>query len=87
MRFETETIAAIATAMSNSGIGIIRISGDEAISIADKMFKSIKEGKRLTDVKTHTVHFGHIIEGNNFVDEVLVTVMKAPKTYTREDIV
>lgn len=87
MRFETETIAAIATAMSNSGIGIIRISGDEAISIADKMFKSIKEGKRLTDVKTHTVHFGHIIEGNNVVDEVLVTVMKAPNTYTREDIV
>ncbi len=87
MRFETETIAAIATAMSNSGIGIIRISGDEAIVIADKMFKSIKEGKKLSNVKTHTVHFGHIVDGDNVVDEVLVTVMKGPNTYTREDVV
>lgn len=87
MRFETETIAAIATAMSNSGIGIIRISGDEAVAIADKMFKSVKEGKSLADVKSHTVHFGHIVDNENVVDEVLVTVMKAPNTYTREDVV
>lgn len=87
MRFETETIAAIATAMSNSGIGIIRISGDEAIEIADKMFKSIKEGKSLKNVKSHTVHFGHIVDGDNVIDEVLVTVMKAPNTYTRENVV
>ena len=87
MRFETETIAAIATAMSNSGIGIIRISGDEAIDIADKMFKSIKEGKSLKNVKSHTVHFGHITDGDNVIDEVLVTVMKAPNTYTRENVV
>ena len=87
MRFETETIAAIATARSNSGIGIIRISGDEAIEIADKMFKSIKEGKSLKNVKSHTVHFGHIVDGDNVIDEVLVTVMKAPNTYTREDVV
>lgn len=87
MRFETETIAAIATAMSNSGIGIIRISGDEAIDIADKMFKSIKEGKKLACVKSHTVHFGHIIDGENVIDEVLVTVMRGPNTYTREDVV
>ena len=87
MRFETETIAAIATAMSNSGIGIIRISGDEAIVIADKLFKSIKDGKRLTEVKSHTVHFGHIVDGDCIIDEVLVTVMKGPNTYTREDVV
>lgn len=87
MRFETETIAAIATAMSNSGIGIIRISGNEAVAIADKMFKSVKEGKSLADVKSHTVHFGHIVDGKNIVDEVLVTVMRAPNTYTREDVV
>lgn len=87
MRYETETIAAIATAMSNSGIGIIRISGDEAIQIADKIFKSVKEEKRLVNVKSHTVHFGHIHDGENILDEVLVTVMKAPNTYTREDIV
>lgn len=87
MRFETETIAAIATAMSNSGIGIIRISGDDAINIADKIFRSIKLGKRLMDVKSHTVHFGHIIDGDNVIDEVLVTVMKGPNTYTREDVV
>ena len=62
MRFETETIAAIATAMSNSGIGIIRISGEEAISVTDKIFVSVKNGKKLTDVKSHTIHFGHIVD-------------------------
>lgn len=87
MRFKTETIAAVATAMSNSGIGIIRISGNEAIQIADKIFKSVKPDKRLLNVKSHTVHFGHIIDGDNIIDQVLVTVMKAPNTYTREDVV
>ena len=87
MRFDTETIAAVATAMSNSGIGIIRISGDDSIKIADMIFKSVKKDKKLVNVKSHTVHFGHIVEGNNVIDEVLVTVMKAPNTYTREDVV
>ena len=87
MRFETETIAAIATAMSNSGIGIIRISGEEAISVTDKIFVSVKNGKKLTDVKSHTIHFGHIVDEGRTIDEVLVSVMKAPNTYTREDIV
>lgn len=87
MRFDTETIAAVATAMSNSGIGIIRISGEDAISIADKIFKSAKKEKSLLNVKSHTVHFGHIYDGKNVLDEVLVTVMKAPNTYTREDVV
>ena len=87
MRFETETIAAIATAMSNSGIGIIRVSGDEAISITDKIFVSVKDGKKLENVKTHTLHFGHIFYEGKVIDEVLVSVMRAPNTYTREDIV
>ena len=82
MRFETETIAAVATAMSNSGIGIIRISGDEAITIADKIFKSVKENKKLSEVKSHTIHFGHIVDGDNVLDEVLVSVMRGPNTYT-----
>ena len=87
MRFETETIAAVATAMSNSGIGIIRISGDEAITIADKIFKSVKENKKLSEVKSHTIHFGHIVDGDNVLDEVLVSVMRGPNTYTCEDVV
>lgn len=87
MRFDTETIAAVATAMSNSGIGIIRISGDEAVEIADRIFRSVKKDKKLSDVKSHTVHFGYIVDGDNVVDEVLVTVMRAPNTYTREDVV
>ncbi|MEE0686052.1 MAG: tRNA uridine-5-carboxymethylaminomethyl(34) synthesis GTPase MnmE [Lachnospiraceae bacterium] len=87
MRFETETIAAIATAMSNSGIGIIRISGDEAIDIADKIFRSVKTGKKLKEVKSHTIHFGHIVDGDNVLDEVLVSVMRGPNTYTCEDVV
>jgi len=60
-----DTIAAIATPPGEGGIGIIRISGDESISIADKIFKSIKDGKKLANVKSHTVHFGHIIDGEN----------------------
>ncbi len=87
MRFETETIAAIATAMSNSGIGIIRISGDDAINVADKIFVSAKSNKKLIDAKSHTIHFGHIVDDGRTIDEVLVSVMKAPNTYTREDVV
>lgn len=87
MRFETETIAAIATAMSNSGIGIIRVSGDEAISATDKIFVSVKDGKKLANVKSHTLHFGHIVDNGRTIDEVLVSVMRAPNTYTREDVV
>ena len=58
MRFETETIAAIATAMSNSGIGIIRISGDEAIDIADKIFRSVKTGKKLKEAEEESIERG-----------------------------
>lgn len=83
----TDTIAAIATAMSDSGIGIIRISGDEAIEIADRIYRSKSGKKRLTEVESHTIHYGFIYKGNELVDEVMVAVMKAPNTYTKEDTV
>ena len=82
-----ETIAAIATGMSNSGIGIIRMSGPEAISIADSIFVSARKNFRLSDAATHTVHYGNIVYEDNIIDEVLVIIMKAPNSYTREDVV
>lgn len=84
--FIIDTIAAIATAMSNSGIGIIRVSGSDAISIADRMFVAANK-KKLVDSKSHTVHYGHIVFDGKIIDEVLVTVMKGPHSYTREDVV
>ncbi|NBH71479.1 tRNA uridine-5-carboxymethylaminomethyl(34) synthesis GTPase MnmE [Clostridiaceae bacterium] len=83
----SDTIAAIATAVSNSGIGIIRISGSKAIVVADRIFESIKEGKKLQDVPTHTIHYGMVKDGNQILDEVLVTVMRGPHSYTGEDTV
>ena len=85
--FMEDTIAAISTStMSSGGISIVRMSGCDAISIADKVFKS-KKGIKLADVKTHTIHYGNIYNKDELVDEVLVAVMKAPSTYTREDVV
>lgn len=84
---EMATIAAIATAVSDSGIGIIRISGDEAIEIADKVYQSKSGKKRLSDVESHTIHYGFIYDKDELVDEVMVAVMKAPNTYTKEDTV
>ena len=86
MIHQTETIAAIATAMNNSGIGIIRISGEDAFSIIHKIFKPAKE-KDIQQVSSHTVHYGYIMDGDRSVDEVLVLIMKGPHTYTREDTV
>ncbi|MGB9822270.1 tRNA uridine-5-carboxymethylaminomethyl(34) synthesis GTPase MnmE [Thermodesulfovibrio sp.] len=85
---EFDTIAAISTPLGEGGIGIIRISGKEAISIANRIFQSSK-GVNLLVVKTHTIHYGFIIdpETGQKIDEVLVTVMRAPNTYTREDVV
>lgn len=82
----TDTIAAIATAMSSSGIGIIRISGDESVEIVDRIF-SMKNEKKLSDMPTHTIHYGHIIDGDEVIDEVMVVLMRAPKSYTKEDTV
>jgi len=82
-----DTIVAISTPVSGEGgIGIVRLSGPDSISIADKIFFS-KDGKKPSEYSTHTVHYGWIKEEDKIVDEVLLTVMKAPKTYTREDIV
>ncbi len=81
---KTDTIAAIATALSPSGIGIVRISGEDAISIADKIYKGKKS---LMECDTHTVNYGHIMDHGQIVDQVLVMVMRAPRTYTGEDTV
>lgn len=81
-----DTIAAIATGMTNSGIGIIRVSGEEAFSIIDKIYRS-KGNKILSKEKSHTIHYGYIYDGEDMVDEVLVSVMRAPRTYTGEDTV
>lgn len=83
----TDTIAAISSAAGNSGIGIIRVSGDEAIEIVDKIFQSNKKDKRLFDVKSHTVHYGYIVDGDKTLDQVLVIVLKNPHSYTGEDTV
>ena len=82
----TDTIAAIATAMTSSGIGIIRISGEDAVSITDQIFRR-KGGKKLADLETHTIHYGHICDGDEVIDEVMVLLMRGPKSYTREDTV
>lgn len=84
---KTDTIAAIATAVSDSGIGIIRISGEEAILIADKIYRSKSGKKKLSDVTTHTLHYGYIYDKDELIDEVMVAVMRAPHTYTTEDTV
>ncbi len=78
-----ETIAAIATPLGVGAISIIRVSGSNAIDIVNKIFK----GKDLTTVPSHTIHYGHIVNKDQMIDEVLLSVMRAPKTYTREDIV
>ena len=82
-KLQNDTIAAIATALSNSAISIIKVSGDEAIEIVNSIFK----GKDLSKVKSHTIHYGYIIDNEQVIDEVLVSVFKAPKTFTTEDVV
>lgn len=83
---KTDTIAAVATAMAGSGIGIIRISGDEAITVADSVFQ-MKSGKKLSEMPTHTVHYGYVHDGEEVIDEVMAVLMRGPKSYTREDTV
>lgn len=78
------TIAAISTGMSDSGIGIVRISGDDAFQIIDRIYKG-KE--KLSEVQSHTIHYGFIQDGIETIDEVLVSIMRAPKTFTGEDTV
>ena len=78
-----DTIAAISTSLGVGAISIIRVSGNESIDIVNKLFK----GKDLTKVESHTIHYGHIVDKEEIIDEVLVSVMKSPKTFTTEDIV
>ena len=80
------TIAAISTAMSNSGIGIVRMSGSDSFGIADKIYKG-KRDKKLSDQKSHTIHYGYIMDCEDTVDEVLVMLMRGPHSYTGEDTV
>ena len=81
------TIAAISTAVSASGIGIIRISGPEAMDIISRIYRSKGGKKKIKEVPTHTIHYGYIYDEEEVVDEVLVMVMRAPKTFTGEDTV
>ena len=83
---ERTTIAAISTAMSSSGIGIVRMSGEDAFAIADSVYQGKKE-KRLKDQKSHTIHYGYIKDGEETIDEVLVMLMRGPHSYTGEDTV
>lgn len=84
---KTDTIAAIATGMSNSGIGIVRISGLEAVETAEKVYRSKNGNKRLAEQKTHTVHYGYIYDGDEMIDEVMVLIMRGPNSFTAEDTV
>ncbi len=84
---EFDTIAAAATAMSSSGIGIIRISGDEAYSVMQKIFRPHNPEKKMNEQPAYTVHYGTIADGEEILDEVLVMLMKAPHSYTAEDTV
>ena len=84
----TDTIAAIATGMSNSGIGIVRISGNEAFSVIDRLYRNkLGEKVKISDFASHTVHYGMIYDGDELVDEALVLIMKGPHSYTAEDTV
>lgn len=82
----TETISAISTATGEAGIGIVRISGEKSVEIANSMFKSISK-KSLTDSENRKLLYGHIYDGDKLIDEVLIAKMMAPSTYTREDVV
>lgn len=83
----SQTIAAISTAMTESGIGIVRMSGEEAFQIADKIYRSKKGNKVLAEQKSHTIHYGYIVDGDETIDEVLVMLMRGPHSFTGEDTV
>lgn len=82
-----DTIAAISTAVSESGIGIIRISGEEAFEVADRVWQSPGKKKRLSMQPANTIHYGYIYDGEEMVDEVLIMLMRGPKSFTAEDTV
>lgn len=82
-----DTIVAIATALGSGGISIIRISGDDAFFVIDKIFQAKNKAKQLSKEKSHTIHYGFIVDGDEIIDEAMVTIMRAPSTYTRENII
>jgi tRNA modification GTPase len=84
--FIKDTIAAIATGMGNAGVGIIRISGSEAISVAEKVFKPIDKNKSVRNMKSYTASFGYVVDGEEEIDEAILLVMREPHTYTCEDV-
>ena len=84
---KTDTIAAISTAMTASGIGIVRMSGSEVFTIIDRVYQSKGKKKKLSEVPTHTIHYGYIMDGDEMIDEVLVMVMRAPRSFTSEDTI
>ena len=84
---KSDTIAAIATAMTPSGIGIVRISGDECLSIIDKIYRSRSGKKKISECESHTIHYGFIYDEEEQIDEVMVLLMKGPNSYTREDTI
>lgn len=83
----TDTIAAIATAMNQSGIGIIRISGNQSIEIVDKIFVNKNKKRTLMNYKSHTIHYGFICDREEIIDEVMVSIMNKPNSFTTEDTV
>ncbi|MET3575876.1 tRNA uridine-5-carboxymethylaminomethyl(34) synthesis GTPase MnmE [Bhargavaea ullalensis] len=85
---EFDTISAISTPMGEGAIAIVRLSGDEAVAITDKLFRA-PSGKPLSEMASHTIHYGHLVdpETGSVAEEVMVSLMKAPKTFTREDVV
>ena len=82
----TDTIAAIATAMTNSGIGIVRISGEQSFQVIDKIYRG-KKDQLLSAMESHTIHYGFICDGKETIDEVIVLLMRGPRSYTGEDTV
>ena len=83
----TDTIAAISSAMSPSGIGIIRISGPDSMDVIARIYKSKNGKKQIDKVDSHTIHYGFIMDDEILIDEALVMIMKGPRTYTGEDTV
>jgi tRNA modification GTPase len=86
MQNGTTTIVATATAPGTGAISVVRLSGSDAILIAEKVFRSV-HNKVLSKQKSHTIHFGHILQGNQTIDEVLISLFKGPNSYTGEDVV
>lgn len=83
----SETIASIATAMNQSGIGIIRVSGPESITIVDRIYRTKSKEQKLSSFEANTIHYGFVYDGDELLDEVMVAIMKAPHSYTTEDTV